>query len=147
HLTRAARTGENGMADIPVHWWIVVIAAFLRMVVGTVWYSPALFVKPWQRLTGVTPESMQRGLLKAIVVDLALSLLLSYALFRFVVYAHALTWWGGALVGLLAFLGFVLATHLPLWAYENRPLKLIALNMVPNLISMVLMGMLFGLWH
>ena len=44
-------------------------------------------------------------------------------------------------------LGFVLATHLPLWPYENRPLKLVAINMGSNLVSLVLMGVLFGLWH
>lgn len=135
------------MADITINWWMVIIAALLRMVVGTVWYSPALFVKPWQALTGVTPESMQKGLPRAIVIDLVLSVVLSYALFRFVVYAEAFTWWGGALVGLLAWAGFILATHLPLWPYENRPLKLVAINMGSNLVSLVLMGVLFGLWH
>ena len=45
------------------------------------------------------------------------------------------------------FLGFVLATHLPLWAYENRNLKLISIGVGSNLVSMVLMGVLFGLWH
>ncbi len=41
-------------------------------------------------------------------------------------------------------LGFVLATHLPLWAYENRPLKLIAINAGSNLVSLVLMGARLG---
>lgn len=135
------------MADITINWWAIIIAALLRMVVGSVWYSPVAFVKPWQALTGVTPESMQRGLGKAIAVDLVMSVVLSYALFRFVVYAGAFSWWDGALVGFLAWAGFVLATHLPLWAYENRPLKLIAINAGSNLVSMVLMGVLFGLWH
>jgi hypothetical protein len=135
------------MADIAINWWAVIVAALLRMVVGSVWFSPVAFVKPWQRLAGVTPESMQQGLAKAIIVDLILSLVLAYALFRFVVYAGAFSWWGGALVGLLAWLGFVVATHLPLWAYENRNLQLIAIGVGSNLVSMVLMGLLFGLWH
>jgi hypothetical protein len=135
------------MADITINWWMVIIAALLRMVVGSVWFSPALFVKPWQALTGVTPESMQKGLAKAIIVDLLMSIVLAYALYRFVVYAEAFTWWGGALVGLLTWCGFILATHLPLWAYENRPLKLIAIGAGSNLVSLLLMGVLFGLWR
>lgn len=135
------------MLDITIDWRMVAVAAVLRMAVGSIWYSPVLFVKPWQALTGVTPETMRSGLAKAIIVDLILSVVLSYALFRFVVYAQAFTWFDGALVGLLAWTGFVLATHLPLWPYENRPLKLIAINMGPNLISMPLMGLLFGIWH
>lgn len=135
------------MNSIPINWWMIVVAALLRMVVGTVWYSPALFVKPWQALTGVTPASMQAGLPKAIAVDLIMSLVLSFVLFHAVVYAGATSWLAGALVGGVVWLGFVLATHLPLWAYENRPLKLVAINMGSNLISLVLMGLLFGIWH
>lgn len=135
------------MTQIPINWWIVIIAALLRMVVGSVWYSPMLFVKPWQKLAGVTPESMQQGLARAIIIDLVMSLILSLVLYHAVVYSGANTWLAGALVGLLAWLGFVLATHLPLWAYENRNLKLIAIGTGSNLVSMVLMGVLFGLWH
>ena len=53
----------------------------------------------------------------------------------------------GRAIGALNWLGFVLATHLPLWAYENRPLKLISIGTGSNLVSMVLMGALFGFWH
>lgn len=137
------------MTAIPINWWVVIVAALLRMVVGSIWFSPVAFVKPWQQLTGVTPESMQRGLVKAIVVDLVLSLVLSFVLFHAVMYATASapTWLSGAGVGFLNWLGFILATHLPLWAYENRSLKLIAIGTGSNLVSLVLMGALFGLWH
>jgi hypothetical protein len=135
------------MTDIAISWWPVLAAAVLRMIVGTVWYSPALFVKPWQQLAGVTPEGMRQGLAKAIVVDLILSIVMAYALYRFVVYAEAFSWWGGAMIGLMAWAGFVLATHLPLWAYENRNLQLIAIGAGSNLVSMILMSVLFGLWH
>jgi hypothetical protein len=135
------------VTQIPINWWMVIIAALLRMVVGSVWYSPAVFVKPWQRLAGITPETMQQGLPRAIVIDLVMSLIMSFVLYHAVVYAGANSWWAGALVGLLSWLGFVLATHLPLWAYENRNLQLIAIGVGSNLVSMVLMGVLFGLWH
>ena len=137
------------MTMLAINWWPVLIAALLRMVVGSIWFSPIAFVKPWQALTGVTPESMQKGLVKAIVIDLILSLVMSFVLYHGVLYAtgSAPTLWSGALVGLLAWLGFVVATHLPLWAYENRPLQLIVIGIGSNLVSMVLMGALFGLWH
>ncbi|RYE09463.1 MAG: DUF1761 domain-containing protein [Hyphomicrobiales bacterium] len=137
------------MTMLAINWWPVIIAALLRMVVGSIWFSPVAFVKPWQALTGVTPESMQKGLAKAVIIDLILSLILSFVLYHAVMYATGLqpTIWTGAAVGLVNWLGFVLATHLPLWAYENRPLKLIAIGAGSNLVSMVLMGMFFGLWH
>jgi len=135
------------IADI--NWWAVLVAAIGRLAVGSIWFSPVAFVKPWQQLTGVTPESMQKGLLRAIVIDLVLSLVMAFVLYHAVMYATnmAPNIWTGATIGLLNWLGFVLATHLPLWAYENRPFKLIAIGTGSNLVSMVLMGALFGLWH
>lgn len=136
--------------EIPnINWWAVLAAAVLRIVVGSVWFSPVAFVKPWQELTGVTPETMRKGLGRAIVIDLILSLVMSFVLYHAVMYAtnQAPNLVAGIIVGILNWLGFVLATHLPLWAYENRPLKLIAIGSGSNLVSMVLMGALFGTWH
>ena len=136
-------------AQLAIAIWPIIVAALLRLVVGSIWFSPVAFVKPWQALTGVTPESMQKGLVKAIVVDAILSLILSFVLYHAVMYATGSqpTILGGAMVGLLNWLGFVVATHLPLWAYENRSFKLIAIGTGSNLVSLVLMGALFGLWH
>ena len=136
--------------EIPnINWLAVLAAAILRLVVGSIWFSPIAFVKPWQQLTGVTPESMQRGLVRAIIIDFVLSLLMAFVLYHAVMYATnmAPSLLGGIAVGFLNWLGFVLATHLPLWAYENRPLKLISIGTGSNLVSIVLMGALFGLWH
>lgn len=136
--------------EIPsINWLAVLVAAIVRIVVGSVWFSPIAFVKPWQQLTGVTPESMQRGLVRAIVIDFILSLVMAFVLYHAVMYATGMapSILSGATVGLLNWLGFVLATHLPLWAYENRPLKLISIGTGSNLVSMILMGALFGVWH
>jgi hypothetical protein len=132
---------------LPVNWWAIIVAAILRMVVGSVWYSPIAFVKPWQALTGVTPESMQKGLARAIVIDLVLSLVMAFAIANIVVAGNITGWLNGALAGFWLWLGFVVATHLPLWAYENRPLKLIAINAGSNLVSIVLMGALLAAWR
>src|SRR3982751_862653 len=134
--------GDAMIQAIPnINWLAVLVAAILRLVVGSIWFSPIAFVKPWQQLTGVTPESMQRGLGKAIAVDAVLSLVMSFILLHAVMYATGLqpTIWTGAAVGFLNWLGFVVATHLPLWAYENRSLKLISIGVGSNLVSIVLM--------
>ena len=135
------------MQQIPINWLAVLVAAIIRMAIGSAWYSPALFVKPWQALSGVTPESMRAGLGKAIGIDAVMSLVMAFVLFHAVYYAGAFDLVTGGLVGLLNWLGFILATALPLWAYENRPLKLIAINTGHNLVALVLMGALFGVWH
>jgi len=131
---------------IPINWLAVIAAVIIRMVVGYIWYSPAAFVKPWQALTGVTPESMKAGLGKAIGVDIVMSIVMAFAMANIIGASGINDWFNGAIAGLWLWLGFVLATHLPLWAYENRPLKLVAINAGSNLISMVLMGAVLGGW-
>ena len=132
-----------------INWLAVLVAAILRLVVGSVWYSPIAFVKPWQQLTGVTPETMQRGLVRAIIIDFVLSLIMAFVLYHAIMYATAMapSVLSGLAVGFLNWISFVLATHLPLWAYENRSLKLISIGTGSNLVSLLLMGALFGLWH
>jgi hypothetical protein len=135
------------MPMIPINWLAVIVAVVIRMAVGSVWYSPVLFVKPWQALTGVTPESIKAGLGKAIGVDIVMSIVMAFAMANIVGASGITDWLNGTLAGLWLWLGFVLATQLPLWAYENRPLKLVAINVGSNLVSMVLMGAVLGAWH
>jgi hypothetical protein len=135
------------MPEIPINWLAVVAAVVIRMIVGTIWYSPVAFVKPWQELSGVTPESMKAGLGKAIGVDVVMSLVMAFAMANIIGASGITDWVNGAIAGLWLWLGFVVATHLPLWAYENRPIKLAAINAGANLISMVLMGAILGGWR
>lgn len=130
-----------------INWLAVLAAVVVRMVVGGLWYSPLLFVRPWQALTGVTPSSMRSGLGRAIGLDLVMSLLMAVTLANIIGLAHVADWYNGALVGAWAWVGFVLATQLPLMTYENRPLELVAINTGAILVSLLLMGALLGAWH
>ncbi len=131
----------------PINWWAVLVAAAIRMAVGTAWYSPLLMLKPWQAITGVTPDSMRAGLGRAMAVDIAGSLVMAFALANIVVGANITDWLNGALAGFWVWLGFQASLLLSLWGYENRPLKLIAINLGNNLIALVLMGALLAVWR
>jgi hypothetical protein len=132
---------------LPINWLAVLVAAIIRMAVGFAWYSPPLFLKPWQAVTGVTPESMRAGLGKAMVVDVIASLIMSFALANIIVGANITDWLNGALAGFWVWLGFMATLMVSLWGYENRSLKLIAINLGNNLIALVLMGALLAVWR
>jgi hypothetical protein len=132
---------------LPINWLAVLVAAIIRMAVGFAWYSPPLFLKPWQAVTGVTPESMRAGLGKAMVVDVVASLIMSFALANIIVGANITDWLNGALAGFWVWLGFMATLLVSLWGYENRSLKLIAINLGNNLIALVLMGALLAVWR
>lgn len=132
---------------LPINWLAVLVAAVIRMAVGFAWYSPPLFLKPWQAVTGVTPQSMRAGLGKAMVVDVIASLIMSFALANIIVGAGITDWLNGALAGFWVWLGFMATLMVSLWGYENRSLKLIAINLGNNLIALVLMGALLAVWR
>lgn len=135
------------MGAIPINWWAVIVAALIRFFVGFVWYSPVAFVKPWQAVAGLTPATMQQGMARAIAIEVAMSLLMAFALANIVGASGITDWLNGALAGVWVWAGFVLATHLPLWGFENRPLKLIAINLGCHLVSLALMGALLAIWR
>lgn len=45
----------------PVHINTVafLLAVVAKFVIGWAWYSPPLFLRPWQQLTGITDERMR----------------------------------------------------------------------------------------
>lgn len=132
---------------LPINWLAVLVAAIIRMAVGFAWYSPPLLLKPWQALTGVTLETMRAGLTKAMVVDVIASLVMAFALANIIVGAGITDWLNGALAGFWVWLGFQATLLVSLWGYENRSLKLIAINLGNNLIALVLMGALLAVWR
>lgn len=135
------------MNAIPINYWAVLVAAVIRMAVGFVWYSPPVLLKPWQQLTGVTPETMRAGLGRAMVVDVIASLIMAFALANIIGASGITDWFNGAMAGFWVWLGFIATMMVSLWGYENRSLKLIAINLGNNLIALVFMGALLAVWR
>jgi surface polysaccharide O-acyltransferase-like enzyme len=133
-----------------VNYLAVLVAAVLNMVVGALWYSPALFGKRWMALMGWRPEDAQQrmaGAQKAYALTFVASLLTAYALARVLAYAQTFTLTGGALIGLLAWIGFVATSQGTNYLFEGRPFRLYTINTGYHLVSLVLMGALLGVWR
>ena len=134
------------MGEIPVHLSAVLVAAIVRMVIGAVWYSPALFVKPWYRLTGVTEAQMKAGMAKALAVDFVGSLLMAFVLAHVIRFGGATTVLQGLSVGFFVWLGFVAVVTIGAVTFEGKPLKLFLLNNGYLLLSLLAMGAILAVW-
>lgn len=44
-----------------VNWLAVLLCAVSSLVLGGIWYSPALFAKPWQRAAGLSEDQAASG--------------------------------------------------------------------------------------
>ena len=122
-------------------------AAVAKMAVGALWYSNALFFKPWIRLSGTSEGQVKQGLPKALVFDALGSLLMALILFHTVRWAGAHTLIEGLFIGFLNWLGFVAVATISTVTYERKPVTLYLLNNGYQLVSMLVMGAILAVWE
>jgi hypothetical protein len=124
----------------------ILVAALIQWVLGALWYS-LFFAKPWMALTGHKKGERPKGAVLAMALSFLGGLVLSFVLAHVVLWAGATTLCWGAFVGFVCWLGFVAAPLLSETMYEQRPLKLFAINTGYWLVALVISGGLLAAWH
>ena len=135
------------MQSFPINYLALLVATLVRMVVGALWYSPPLFVKPWLAMVGQTPEEMKAGMGKNIVTDLIGSFIMAFVLDHAVHYAGATTIGQGIAVGFFNWLGFIAVVTLSTVNYEKRPFMLWVINNGYQLLTLLIMGAIVAVWR
>ncbi len=132
------------MQPVAIHAGPFVTAVVVKIAVGAVWYSPALFLRRWQSLAGVSDEQMKGGMVKGMATWIVGAVLMTFVLAHAVSYAGATSFGTGAAVGFFNWLGFVLVVLLDDWAAAKRPAALLGINAGANLVALVIMGAILG---
>lgn len=133
------------MLNVDVNWWAILVAAAFNMLLGIIWYAPAVFGKSWMKLTG--RKMGQGSTVTGYAITAVGALVQVWVLVHFVRYAGALTAVKGAEVGFwlwLAFVAIVMATNI---VFEGRPWKLWSINSGYFLVALVLNGALLAAWR
>jgi hypothetical protein len=146
NLGRAYVKKEKTMREIPINFFAILSAAAAKVLIGALWYSPALFLRSWLQLSGVTEDEMKAGMTKAVLIDVIGSFLMAFVLVHAVRYAGATTVPQGMAVGFFNWLGFVAVVTIGTVTYERRPFKLFLLNNGYLLISLLVMGAMLAVW-
>lgn len=134
------------MPEVDINYWAVLVAAAANVVIGSVWYSPALFGQAWQKLSGVKDSDMQANRSRGMVMMVVSALVTAYVLSYIVDYATADTVGEGILVGGLVWLGFVATTFLMSIAFEGKSWQLYFINNGNMLLTLAAMGVILALW-
>ena len=119
----------------------VLVAVLASAALGALWYSPALFLKPWVRAAGREPRQSP-----AVYAATFLSALVA---------AFAFAWWLGpeppleaAIVrGLIAGACFVAASLGLNYAFADRGLTLWLIDSGFHIVRFLIFGVVLGLWH
>ncbi|MBP7670839.1 DUF1761 domain-containing protein [Candidatus Gracilibacteria bacterium] len=132
--------------EIPINYLAVLLAAVASMVIGAIWYSPALFSEPWAKDMGFTEKDEK--LMKARgawpwLLMFACSLLTAYVLARFVT--------GMPLRSALEFaswlfLGFTVTRELGMISWGKATFRLFLINSGYWLITFAAMTWILVVW-
>ena len=138
---------------VPINYLAVLASAIVMMVLGYLWYGP-IFGKMWTELAGLTPEKMAaakaKGMTMSYVIQAIGALLTSFVLAHAIVFAGAYMQISGIAAGLEGafwnWLGFVAPATVGMVLWEGKPWKYWFIVAGYYLVSMLVIGVLLGLW-
>lgn len=129
-----------------LNWWAILAAAVSALLIGGVWYSPALFGPLWIRANGFDKQRPPRAGAKIFAISFLLSLVMAINLAMFLNDPKTTAMWG-ATAGFLAGFGWVLMSVAIVSLFEHRPWSYIFVNGGYATVALVLMGTILGAWR
>ena len=126
-----------------VNWLAVLIAAAAAVVIGFIWYMPAVFGRRWAAGAGRDlPTNPADVSPLTYVGSILIALLSAYVLALFVGGAGLET---GLVVAALIWVGFVATTTFNVVLYEGRTVEYWLINSGYVLVTLLVMGTILGL--
>lgn len=125
-----------------IDWLAVAVAALATFVIGGPWYSPLLFLKPWQKEMNMTesqPGHPARVFGLAYVFSVASCALLATLIGTGTALA-------GAKIGLLTGLCFVAASFGVNYQFANRSVKVLLIDGGYHVLQFTAFGLVLGAW-
>lgn len=124
-----------------VNWLAVVIAAVASIVIGFVWYMPAVFGRRWAAETGIELPGAGESSPATWVYGIVQALLAAYVLALFAAESDIA---GGVVIGALIWLAFVATTKFNSVLFERRSTAYWVIDASYHLVSIVVMGAIIG---
>lgn len=132
----------------------ILVAAVAYIIVGFIWWSPALFAKKWQAYMGwgsLSKEEMdkkKKEAMPAYMTSVVTALIMSLV-FAFFLKAGGI---GGDMVravrlALVLWVAFVASTSLIDYTYGQRPKGLWWINYGYHLVAMIIMAVILSAWQ
>lgn len=133
-----------------INYWTVLLATASSMVVGSIWYTPKVFGTRWSRLAKVDMDRPGASATMAIIVTVIVSFVTAWVLAG----ATAIAWhfyggsffWSAVVTAVTLWAGFTAARFITHDAFEGRPSSLTVLNIAHELVTVVVMAVIIGVW-
>jgi hypothetical protein len=129
-----------------VNVWAVLAAGVASMVLGGLWYSPVLFGNAWMRASGMTEERARTANMAKVMGTAFVLAVVGAAVFAMFLGPRPAPGFAAA-AGLSAGLCWVAGSFGINYLFEQRPLRLFAINGGYHTLQYTLIGLILGLWH
>ncbi len=127
-----------------MNWVAIIVAMVVNMIIGSLWFSPVLFQKPWTAMR-VDKAPMSGVASPMLYVITAVGALVSAITLDWIIgLAGASSLLGGAIIGLYAGLGFVAPAILSDNLFNERPFKLYLIVAGFPVVGLLVMGAIIG---
>ncbi len=128
-----------------MNYLAIVVAAVVNMVIGFLWYGPALFGKKWMALTGMTEEQMKSMNPAPLYAQSFVATLVAYyVLARFIPVTATLM--EGVEVACWVWLGFVTTVQFTASLFSTKPRTLYFLDTGYQLVTFLAAGAIIAAW-
>jgi hypothetical protein len=128
-----------------INWLAVIVATLAAFLVGSIWYSPILFSKIWQKEIKMSDEEMKHANMalifgSAFILNLVAAIVLAMFLGR-----HAGLTMGlmASLMVAIAWIGTALGTN---YLFTRKSLKLFFIDAGYYVVYYAVMGIILGIW-
>jgi hypothetical protein len=129
-----------------VNWVAVIVATVAYSVIGFVWFSRQVFGQRWAASIGRELPAPGQVPLTSLVGSVVVGLVTAYVLAVVAQAVGAATLADGAILGFLAWLGFVATSSLGGVLFEGRSTTWFTIAAGYWLVSLVVMGAIIGYW-
>lgn len=137
--------------NLEINMLAVLFAGVAGMVWGFLWYSPALFGKPWMKLVGFTEKSLKEAQKKMgpfFLLSFLALLLTAYMLSHVTAMSVEVFGYSPLMAGITSaffmWLGFVMPVQLIRVVYEREPVQLFAIHTGYQLVTLLTAGVIIG---
>lgn len=135
------------MGTIHINLLAALVAGIINMVVGAIWYAPAVFGKTWARELGMKENApMSANMAQAYGITFIGALIMGYVLALVLGYTGASTTSEGIMMGLWLWLGFAVTIPLNDVVFGKKSWTLYSLNVGYYLVVLVINGWLLTMW-
>jgi|SRR5690606_9029351 len=133
-----------------INYWAVLIATASSMIVGAVWYARGVFGARWAKLANVDIDGSSRGVVWPIITTVIVSFITAWVLAG----ASSIAWhfyegayfWSAVVTAVTLWAGFTAARLITHDAFEGRSTKLTTLNIAHELVTILIMAVIIGVW-